>query len=42
MCMGVRNVIREFIWTALLFTQVRTGFFLVRTVHVSAGNRLLS
>ena len=28
-CVGVRNVIREFIWTAatLLFAQVRTGYF---------------
>ena len=28
-CVGVRNVIREFIWTAatVLFAQVRTGFF---------------
>ena len=33
-CMGVRNVIREFIWTAatVLFAQVRTGF-LTRTVY---------
>ena len=28
-CVGVRNVIREFIWTAatVLFAQVRTGYF---------------
>ena len=34
-CVGVRNVIREFIWTAatVLFTQVRTGFFLTCTVR---------
>ena len=34
-CVGVRNVIREFIWTTatLLFAQVRTGFFWTRTVH---------
>ena len=35
-CVGVRNVICEFIRTAvtLLFAQVWTGFFWVRTVHV--------
>ena len=29
MCVGVRNVIRKFIWTAatVLFAQVRTGYF---------------
>ena len=28
-CVGVRNVIREFIWTAatLLYAQIRTGFY---------------
>ena len=33
MCVGVHNVIHEFIWTAatVLFAQVRTGF-LTRTV----------
>ena len=34
-CMDVRNVIREFIWTAatLLFPQVRTRVFLAHTVY---------
>ena len=35
-CVGIRNVIREFIWTAatLLCAQIRTGF-MTSTVHVT-------
>ena len=35
-CVGVRNVIREFIWTAaaLLCTQIRTGFFTSTVCHI--------
>ena len=38
MCVGVHNVIREFIWTpaTLLCAQIRTGF-MTSTVHVHAG-----
>ena len=35
-CVGVRNVIREFIWTAatLLCAQIRTGFFDVYCTYI--------
>ena len=40
-CVGVRNIIHECVWIAatLLFMQVRTGFFLVRTVYKWPINR---
>ena len=42
--MGIHNVICEFMWTTatLLFGQVRTGFFLVRTVCCNTTICMLS